>query len=396
MGGGLIVDCCVRHSWASEVEVYEYLSAGWREYMMANMPNAWHDHLLGLGPAPTGPLMSPMHMDVSYHNPAGDHVDAASGAGEAKVIDAKALATEYLDPFGVERALLCTDSGLFIPSLPTPAVMLELVRAINDWTAERWVASDTRLYGTILIQSQVPELAAEEIRRVGKKPRMGAVLMAVNGLGRPFGHPVYHPIYQAAADLGLPIIVQAGGDGPVDLLTYPTAGGLPCTYVEHRVLAPQGLMTHVTSLVGQGVLDRFPSLRFLILGGSIAWVMPFLWRFDAYFKAARLEAPWLKELPSEYFRRSFRVGSYPLDYAISAKRMARYLDALPAWDDMVCYASGYPDSDCDSPASLSSVLPARSLSRVMASNALDLFGWSGVLGAESRPRSGNIESVEVR
>jgi len=83
--------------------------------------------------------------------------------------------------------------------------------------------------------------------------------MVGNGLGKPFGHPVYHPIYAAAAEASLPVAIHLGGDAVPDTLTHPTAGGLPSTYAEFRVVGAQALMTHLVSLIGQGVFELFPT-----------------------------------------------------------------------------------------------------------------------------------------
>src|SRR4029077_645445 len=90
---------------------------------------------------------------------------------------------QHLDPAGVEAALLCHGTGMLVPTLGVPRLTVEFARAINDWTIDRWVPADTRLHATILVPTQVPELAAEEIRRVGRRDRMAAVLLGANGLG---------------------------------------------------------------------------------------------------------------------------------------------------------------------------------------------------------------------
>jgi len=135
------------------------------------------------------------------------------------------------------------------------------------------------------------------------------------------------------------------------------------------VLAPQVLMTHAGSLISQGIMNRYPSLRFLLLGGSIAWITPFLQRFDTEFKPFRHDALWLKTLPSEVFREYFFVGTDPFVFDGTAGRLADYLAIDHSLDRVVCYASGYPDAEYADPGTVQRRLPPGWASNVMRENA---------------------------
>jgi predicted TIM-barrel fold metal-dependent hydrolase len=277
---------------------------------------------------------------------------------------------------------------MLLPSHPSALVAVELIRAVNDWTIQQWLSIDHRLHALALIPTQIPDQAAVEIRRIGTNSQMVGVLMAANPLGKPFGHPIYEPIYKAAADMGLTIVIHTGGDATVDTLAAPTAAGMPGTYAAYHVLSPQALMAHVVTLIGQGVPERYPTVKFVVIGGGAAWVVPQMWRFDTDYKAFRLDSPWLKDLPSAYFRKSFRVGTYPFDYAASADQLASYFGAYPGVEDVLCYASGYPDWDCDTPAKVEASLPPAWWSRVMRDNARQSFRWDiGADSAASEPRA---------
>jgi hypothetical protein len=206
---------------------------------------------------------------------------------------------------------------------------------------------------------------------------MAAVLLCANGLARPFGHPAYAPIFEAASELDLPIVIQPGGDQTVETASYPAGGGVPGTFAEFRTLAPQSLMTHAASLIGQGVMFRHPNLRFLLLGGGVTWVTPFLWRFDTDFKAFRHDMLWLKSMPSEVFREFFYVGTWPLNDAnAGGSRLADYLEVDHDLGELICYASGYPDSEFADPEAVAHALPPEWRSKVLTSNPLRFLGRS--------------------
>ena len=67
----------------------------------------------------------------------------------------------------------------------------------------------------------------------------------------------------------------------------------------------------VLSLVTEGVFDRVPSLRVVLLECGFSWLPPLLWRFDKDWKAVWREVPWVKDKPSEYVRRHFRAATAP-------------------------------------------------------------------------------------
>src|SRR5262249_477227 len=150
----------------------------------------------------------------------------------------------------------------------------------------------------VLISSALPEEAAKEVRRAGRNPQMVGVHLSTNVLGKPFGHPIYHPIHEAASELGLPIVIQAGSDGGTDLFTAPVGGGPAATYGEYRALGAAVLTAHVMSLICQGVFEKYRGLHLLIVGGGIAWIPYALWRADFRINSAPQEIPWLRKKPS--------------------------------------------------------------------------------------------------
>ena len=370
-----VVDSLVHHAWASQLELMEFMSPGWREFLgqpgsLPDAGGAWNTSAFaaaGVMPAlPANP----------YRDPDGDKragTRPASGAPPGSDVDL--LRTQVLDEPGVTRAVLAFDAGALAPAHPNPWLALEVVRAANDWSIARWLSGqDDRFYGLVLAPNQLPNEAAAEVRRAGAHPRMVGVLMGGNGMARPFGHPVYHPIYEAAHELGLPVVIAAGGDSPPDNLSHPTAAGLPATYAEYRVLGAGALMSHLVSMVAQGVFERFPGLRVVLAGGGFTWLPSVLFRFDTNFKALRREVPWLRDLPSEYVRRHVLVSAQPLDGA-PVDGLQRLLSTLPWLSEVLCFASGYPDRDLVTPDDVRRLIPPKDHAAVLGGNAMSVFAW---------------------
>jgi len=348
VGLGPVYDGCIHHHWKSPLDVVAYMSKGWQEYF--GRP----------GLLPDGGGMVPIVSGFPYHNPFGDKL------GEL----------DRTLP-GIARAVLCHDAAMQAPALPNPYMALEVVRAVNRWTRERWLDQDERMRALILAPNQLPAEAAAEIRDLGRDERFAGVLMGSNGLSKPFGHPLYHPIYEAAAEMGLPVILHTGSDATPDVLTTTTAGGLPGLYSEYRALIAQPLMAHVVSFITQGVFVKYPRLRLGIVGAGVTWITALLWRFDMDYKTLRRETPWVTRLPSEYFRENVRVCTYPLDLTPTDEKLARLLAAVGGLEDVLYYGSGQPNWDADGPDAILCRLAPAWHEKVMYQNADTLFSRTG-------------------
>ena len=343
---------------------------------MEYLPRAWRDYL-----TPSADYTVPVIPSHTFGRISGSKLaDAGTPAGS----DYSLVRQQLLDAQGIERAILTYDTGALIAVHPAQFMGVELVRAANDWCIERWLdGPDDRFYSLVLVPNQLPEESAREIRRVGHHPRMVGVLMGANGTGMLSGHSHYYPIYEAAAELGLPIVLEAGGESNIYTLTHHTAAGPPVTYAEYRIMADQSLTGHLGSLIAQGVFERFPDLRVLAMGAGADWLGAVMTRFDFKFDSHGREIPWAPRRPSEYFRKSIRLSTYPLDVAVETEHLVKLLQTVDGIEDMLMYGSGYPNWDTEWVAGVRQALPAAWHEKVFHQNAVDFFAW-GSPGAPVR------------
>jgi uncharacterized protein len=352
-----VIDACLHHRWSGQAEIMSYMTAGWREFL--GEPES----------LPGGAGAIPILPGFPYPRPEGDRL----GPGVTVGTTYDSLKRDVLDS-GVERVVLAHDQTMLATALPNTLLAKEIARAANDWTIDRWLG-DPRVHALVLVPTQVPEHAVAEIERVGDHPQMVGVLLGANGLGKPFGHPAYHPVFAAAAERGLPIVVHTGSDSVAETLTHPTAGGLPTSFGEYQALMLQPIQTHLVTLVGQGVFEKFPGLRVLFAGAGAAWLPSVVWRFDTDYMAYRRESPWLKRYPSEYVRDHVRLTTWPIERVPTGDDLTRLLRAYAGMEDLLIYASGYPSWDTDRVDEVASRLPAEWHQKVFYDNAVDLFRW---------------------
>lgn len=374
---GPVIDACVHHHWQSQVEVTDHLPEGWRE------------HIGRPGTLPGGAGAMPLLPALPWHHPSGDYLASAAVEGGLPAGSSPELTVAQVLVDGpVERAILSHDRGMFVPAVPNTYRATAVVRAINDWTVDRWLGADDRFSGLVLVPNQTPGDGAAEVRRAGAHPRMVGVLLAANGLGKPFGHPTYHPIYEAAAELGLPVVLHVGGDAVPDTLSQPTAGGLPSTFGEVSALAYSPMMTHVQSFIVQGLFEKYPDLRLFVAGAGTSWIPGLFFRLDVNWRGLRREVPWVRRPPSEYFREHVRVSTWPLDRPAEpdgAERLVRLLEAFGGAEDLLCFASGYPHWNTDAAAEVAARLPAAWHARIFHDNAARWFRWSPTGRGTARP-----------
>lgn len=352
-----VIDCDVHHARRTDEELLDYLPKAWREYAFA--------------PGPAG--IVPLTVRDGYPNPHGFHrLETYPPAGGPPGSDLRLIDEQLLTPNRTRRAVLTYGDDMHVSGHHNPYFATALARALNDWTIERWLDADPRLTASIIVAAQLPNEAAEEIRRLADEPRMVQVLLGDNPTKQPFGHPIFHPIYEAAAETGRPIAIHAGAN---DWANPPaTGGGTANTYLEAHTLWPQAVMTHFVSFVAHGVFEKFPDLKLLLIEAGAAWIAPLLWRYDTEYKGLRREVPWLRRLPSEYFADHVWATTQPLELSPKREQVVEALSWFGGKDKLV-FSSDYPHWDADDLAYLEQRLPASWHDKIFFENAMRLYGW---------------------
>jgi predicted TIM-barrel fold metal-dependent hydrolase len=285
--------------------------------------------------------------------------------GRAPASDLELVREQVLDAGGAERAIL--NCYYAIESVRHPDLALALAQGVNDWLIAEFLDRDDRLRASMVVPGHDPAAAAREVDRVGGHPGIVQVFLPVRS-AKLWGHRLWHPLFEAVTRNGLVAGIQNGGipDGP------PTPTGWPSWYVEETAGDIQVFMAQITSVVAEGLFDKFPDLRVAVLEGGFTWLGPLLWRMDKEWKGLRRDIPWVKRPPSEIVREHIKLSVQPLDLG-PPEHYASVVDWIGS-DALLMFGSDYPHWHNEDVAALLAVLPADAHAKVMSENARDLYG----------------------
>jgi len=217
-----------------------------------------------------------------------------------------------------------------------------LCSAFNDWQVTHFTDPEPRLRASILVPQDDAEAAVAEIEKRAADNRFAQIQLS-SRTPEPLGRKRYWPIYAAAERAHLPIGLHVGGPSAA----APSASGWPSFYVEEHQVLSHSMPTQAASLILEGVFDRYPKLKIVLIEGGFAWVPILGWRLDANVAKMRSEVPNLKLKPSEYLRRNLWYATQPVEEPEHPQHLRTIFDWI-GWDRIV-YSSDYPHWDYDDP-----------------------------------------------
>lgn len=346
-----LVDCDVHQEFHSWEDLRPYLGPAWWERIGPKGP----------------PFGRRAYENVRGHIISEDMINPATGRAADDPAWVKDLLFKH---YGVDLGIL-TSNILSLDAHPNVAMAAAVARAYNDWTLDTWVRPHPEFKGSIVVATQDPESAVAEIERLADEPGIVQVLV-FSGTNQPYGQPRFHRIWEAAAHYGLPVAMHSGGE-TIGIAPTGTPAGPLSYYIEHHALQFQSAQAHVVSMVMEGVFEKLPNFKFLVVEHGFSWVPHLMWRLDKDYKGNRSECPWLKRLPSEYILNNVRFATQPMEEPSKPEHLLQIFDMLEAQRTML-YASDYPHWDFDNPKIAFKDVPPDLRQRIFVGNALDLYG----------------------
>jgi predicted TIM-barrel fold metal-dependent hydrolase len=303
------------------------------------LPKQWIEHQREYGSLRQTPLVT----GSSYHKsqPNAGRRDAYPPGGGVQGSNVTFLSAQLLDAHNIGW-------GILNPLIASQGVRnldhsIALCRAINHWQAEIWVGAEPRLRASIVVPYEDPEASAAEIRHWASDSRFAQVLLLSRTSFLP-GNRRYWPIYEAAAEANIPVGIHAFGNSgwPV------SSSGWPSFYMEEMIGHSQSSQAGLTSLVIEGVFERWPTLKVVLVESGFTWAPSLMGRLDKHWKTLKSEVPHLKLTPSEYIKRNVWWTSQPMDEPENRRYLADIFNWL-GWD-RIMFSSDYPHWDFDDPS----------------------------------------------
>jgi uncharacterized protein len=274
-----------------------------------------------------------------------------------------------MDEDGIDLAVLYPTEMLGLQAVRDEDFARVQCRAYNDWVSDHTQEGEGRLYAAAAVppmnDADGVAAVAAEIRRVAEKPGVVSAFLRPNPSvdWRPFNDPVYDPVWSAAAESGIvlafhPFLMpdlpgacrglklnrRQGPDGSYQEFVDGPEFDLNNIYFTQAIANPVDVMHSICYVTAGGVAERFPDTKFLFLEANGGWLVPWLERLDHHSKKFEWDVPWLKMLPSEYFRRQCWISFDPDESMLAFTANSALCGA-----DRIVWASDYPHPDAKFP-----------------------------------------------
>lgn len=303
-----------------------------------------------------------------------------------------------MDLEGIDLAVLYPTLMLGLPFFRDKDLAAALARAYNNYVASRLKGHEDRLRAAAVVPIQDPSAAIEEMRRA---QQLGLVAVMVTGVvgdknnTKTLDQEEFFPFFQEADRLDMPVAVHSVAGA----YSLPWADIFDRSfYYSHLVAHPFTQMIGLSTIIGGGLLERLPRIKFAILETGCGWLPHWLWWMDDHFEDARYikereqlfgrrEMPYLKKPPSEYVREG-RIFFHAHEAEPELPRLVE-----EGYGGMLMYASDYPHEDAGFPHSVTKMQVRGDLSQsakeeILAGGASRFYGIHVTQKAQTSRRLG--------
>ena len=347
-----IIDCDIHNAVPTWEQLMPFLEPHWQEFVTQSDFK---------GPAPN---------TYAAGIPFEGQPQTQPGDGEPAGSDLALVRKHIFDSLNVKYGIL--NCAYAAEAFHNPYAIAALVSAVNDWQIAEWLDPEPRLLASLVVPSQDPELAANEIHRLGAHPQIVQVYLPARST-ELYGTRRFHPIYRAAAEYDLVIGIHFGGAPGAP----PTASGWSSYYIEEYAGMSHIFQSQLTSLIMEGAFAEFPSLKIALIASGFTWLPGLMWRLDKEWKGLRREIPWVKKLPSEYIYERVRLTLQPVDAPPDAYQFGQILDQMGC-EDLLMFSTDYPYNYFETEAeAFPFTLPANLTRKIMSDNALNFYNFNG-------------------
>jgi predicted TIM-barrel fold metal-dependent hydrolase len=220
-----------------------------------------------------------------------------------------------------------------------------VIHAFNRWMHDQWSFNhEGRIFATPVITLPIVDRALEELAWVldhGAKAILirPAPVPDFNGRRRSFALPEFDPFWQAVQDADILVGMHSSDSGFQRYLNeyegwsdefLPFQAGRSA-FSELVALDNRTITDVLCSIIGHGLVTRFPKLRILPVENGSAWVRPLIQKLEKlYARSPRL----FEEDQIEAFKRCIWVHPFHEEDTVGLTELIGV--------DKVCFGSDYP------------------------------------------------------
>ncbi|HET9471383.1 MAG TPA: amidohydrolase family protein, partial [Usitatibacter sp.] len=243
----------------------------------------------------------------------------------------------------------------------------ECARLFNDWVAKLVRGNEDLFLPVAMAPAGCPEAMAEELRRCVKQYGFKASHLVPYCGTRNLDDPAFFPYYQAAEELGIPLLCHPNSNGEL-------VDRFDNFYKTHVLGRPTNCTAALVALVLGGVFEKFPGLKVVFFECSAEWILYWMHRMEDDWEWAK-DFPQIsgamKMSPAEYIRRNCYV-TCEADEADLSRPIAEL------GEDRILMASDYPHFDSEYPHTVSTIrarkdLTERQKAKILGENAAALL-----------------------
>ncbi len=256
---------------------------------------------------------------------------------------------EHMDREGIYAQVLYPNVGGFGSSrfleLGEPELMLECVRAYNDFLIEWCSADPQRLLPIMATPFWDVAASVKEIERCAATGHRGVLF---GSQPHVFGQPHlvdnhWDPVWAAAQAAELPISFHIGSGDVSDLLGGGPGLGLRTGMARACTQLFMENVGCISDLIFGGICHRFPKLDFVSVESGVSWLLFAIEAFDWQWlnNGVTSEHPEYDLLPSEYFRRQIYGCFWFEDEGVKK--------AIEIFPDNILYETDFPHPTSMSP-----------------------------------------------
>jgi len=258
----------------------------------------------------------------------------------------------FMDKEGIYAQVLYPNVGGFgsggFLKLKDPELMLECVKAYNNFLADWTSPNPNRLLGGAAMPFWDVKECVKEIDRAAKLGHKTILACTKpEDYGMPhLAHPHWDPYWAAIQETGLPVSFHIGGGSfAADALTDRSQMGLRPHFAGQSTLLFMGNVQCLTEILFGGVCHRFPKLKMFSVESGIGWLPSFLELCDWQWTngQGRKDRPEYDLLPSEYFRRQIYASFW------FETQKAGIEAAIKLYPDNIMWETDYPHPTSQSP-----------------------------------------------